>query len=47
VLLAIARPREGYTENRIRSMFGTSKIEVRLPFYKRFSHCRQAAFLVS
>ncbi len=31
VLLAIARPREGYTENRIRSMFGTSEIEVRLP----------------
>jgi L,D-transpeptidase YcbB len=31
VLLSIARPREGYTENRIRGMFGTSEIEVRLP----------------
>ena len=31
VLLAIARPREGYTEQRIRSMFGNSEIDIRLP----------------
>ena len=31
VLLAIARPREGYTEDRIRKMFGNSEIDVRLP----------------
>jgi len=31
VLLAIARPREGYTEQRIRGMFGNSEIDIRLP----------------
>jgi L,D-transpeptidase YcbB len=31
VLLAIARPREGYTEQRIRSMFGNTEIDIRLP----------------
>jgi L,D-transpeptidase YcbB len=31
VLLAIARPREGFTEDRIRGMFGTAEIEVHLP----------------
>ena len=33
VLLAIARPREGYTGDRIRGMFGTAEIEVRLPVF--------------
>jgi L,D-transpeptidase YcbB len=31
VLLSIARPREGYTEQRIRSMFGNTEIDIRLP----------------
>jgi L,D-transpeptidase YcbB len=33
VLLSIARPREGYTEDRIRSMFSTREVEVRLPAF--------------
>ena len=33
VLLSIARPREGYTEDRIRSMFSTHELEVRLPTF--------------
>ena len=31
VLLSIAKPREGYTEQRIRGMFGNSEIDIRLP----------------
>src|ERR1700675_4858834 len=31
VLLEIARPREGFTKERIRCMFGNAEIEVRLP----------------
>ena len=45
VLLAIARPREGYTEDRIRSMFGTSEIEVRLPFFIPVHVTYQTAFV--
>src|SRR5262245_17701818 len=33
VLLSMARPREGYTEDRIRSMFSTHEVEVRLPTF--------------
>jgi L,D-transpeptidase YcbB len=33
VLLAIARPREDFTEGRIRGMFGNQEIEVRLPIF--------------
>jgi L,D-transpeptidase YcbB len=45
VLLAIARPREGYTENRIRSMFGNSEIEVRLPVFIPVHVTYQTAFV--
>ena len=45
VLLAIARPREGYTENRIRSMFGNSEIEVRLPTFVPVHVTYQTAFV--
>jgi L,D-transpeptidase YcbB len=45
VLLAIARPREGYTENRIRSMFGNSEIEVRLPAFIPVHVTYQTAFV--
>jgi murein L,D-transpeptidase YcbB/YkuD len=45
VLLAIARPREGYTENRIRSMFGNSEIEVRLPAFVPVHVTYQTAFV--
>lgn len=33
ILLAISRPREGYSEARIRSMFGNQEIELRLPVF--------------
>jgi L,D-transpeptidase YcbB len=45
VLLAIARPREGYTEDRIRSMFGNSEIEVRLPTFIPVHVTYQTAFI--
>jgi L,D-transpeptidase YcbB len=45
VLLAITRPREGYTENRIRSMFGNSEIEVRLPAFVPVHVTYQTAFV--
>jgi L,D-transpeptidase YcbB len=45
VLLAIARPREGYTENRIRGMFGNSEIEVRLPAFIPVHVTYQTAFV--
>jgi murein L,D-transpeptidase YcbB/YkuD len=45
VLLAIARPREGYTENRIRGMFGNSEIEVRLPTFIPVHVTYQTAFV--
>jgi murein L,D-transpeptidase YcbB/YkuD len=45
VLLAIARPREGYTEDRIRSMFGNSEIEVRLPVFIPVHVTYQTAFV--
>jgi murein L,D-transpeptidase YcbB/YkuD len=45
VLLAIARPREGYTENRIRSLFGNSEIEVRLPVFVPVHVTYQTAFV--
>jgi murein L,D-transpeptidase YcbB/YkuD len=31
VILSIARPNEGYTQDRIRKMFGTSEIDIQLP----------------
>jgi L,D-transpeptidase YcbB len=45
VLLAIARPREGYAENRIRSMFGNSEIEVRVPTFIPVHVTYQTAFV--
>ncbi len=45
VLLAIARPREGYTEDRIRSMFGNSEIDVRLPTFIPVHVTYQTAFV--
>jgi hypothetical protein len=45
VLLAIARPSEGHTENRIRSMFGNSEIEVRLPVFIPVHVTYQTAFV--
>jgi L,D-transpeptidase YcbB len=33
VLLSIARPREGYTEDRIRSLFGNQEREIGLPTF--------------
>jgi L,D-transpeptidase YcbB len=45
VLLAIARPREGYTESRIRGMFGNSEIEVRLPVFIPVHVTYQTAFV--
>jgi murein L,D-transpeptidase YcbB/YkuD len=45
VLLAIARPREGYTESRIRGMFGNSEVEVRLPTFIPVHVTYQTAFV--
>ncbi len=45
VLLAIARPREGYTEDRIRGMFGNQEIEVRLPVLIPVHVTYQTAFV--
>jgi L,D-transpeptidase YcbB len=45
VLLAIARPREGFTEDRIRGMFGTAEIEVRLPVFIPVHVTYQTAFV--
>jgi murein L,D-transpeptidase YcbB/YkuD len=45
VLLAIARPREGYTESRIRGMFGNSEIEIRLPVFIPVHVTYQTAFV--
>jgi murein L,D-transpeptidase YcbB/YkuD len=45
VLLAIARPREGYTESRIRGMFGNSEVEVRLPVFIPVHVTYQTAFV--
>jgi L,D-transpeptidase YcbB len=45
VLLAIARPREGFTEERIRGMFGTEEIEVRLPIFVPVHLTYQTAFV--
>jgi murein L,D-transpeptidase YcbB/YkuD len=45
VLLAIARPREGYTGDRIRGMFGNSEIDVRLPVSISVHVTYQTAFV--
>jgi len=45
VLLAIARPGGGYTEQRIREMFGNNEIEVRLPAFIPVHLTYQTAFV--
>jgi L,D-transpeptidase YcbB len=45
VLLSIARPREGYTEDRIRGMFSTREIEVRLPTFIPVHVTYQTAYI--
>ena len=45
VLLGMARPREGYTEQRIRSMFGDNEIEIRLPAFIPVHLTYQTAFV--
>ena len=45
VLLAISRPRDGYTETRIRSMFSNSEIEIRLPAFVPVHVTYQTAFV--
>jgi murein L,D-transpeptidase YcbB/YkuD len=45
VLLGIARPRESYTEQRIRSMFADNEIEVRLPAFIPVHLTYQTAFV--
>ena len=46
VLLSIARPHEGYTEQRIRGMFGNSaKLTVRLPAIVPVHVTYQTAFV--
>ncbi len=45
VLLGIARPREGYSEQRIRTMFGDNEIEVRLPAFIPVHLTYQTAFV--
>ncbi len=45
VVLGIARPRDGYTEQRIRSMFGDTEIEVRLPAFIPVHVTYQTAFV--
>jgi murein L,D-transpeptidase YcbB/YkuD len=45
VLLAIARPREGFTEERIRGMFGNEEIDIRLPIFIPVHLTYQTAFV--
>jgi murein L,D-transpeptidase YcbB/YkuD len=45
VLLEIARPREGFTKERIRGMFGNAEIEVRLPISIPVHVTYQTAFV--
>ncbi len=45
VLLSIARPREGYSEDRIRSMFSTREQEIRLPTFIPVHVTYQTAFV--
>jgi L,D-transpeptidase YcbB len=45
VLLSIARPREGYTEDRIRGMFSTREQEIRLPTFIPVHVTYQTAFV--
>jgi murein L,D-transpeptidase YcbB/YkuD len=45
VLLAIARPREGFTGERIRGMFGNAEVDVRLPVFIPVHLTYQTAFV--
>jgi murein L,D-transpeptidase YcbB/YkuD len=45
VLLSIARPREGYSEDRIRSLFGNREQEIRLPTFIPVHVTYQTAFV--
>ena len=45
VLLSIARPREGYTEDRIRGLFGNQEREIGLPTYIPVHVTYQTAFV--
>ena len=45
VLLSIVRPREGYTEDRIRGMFSNHELELRLPTFIPVHVTYQTAFV--
>jgi L,D-transpeptidase YcbB len=45
VLLSIARPNDGYTEERIKKMFGTSEIDIQLPVHIPVHITYQTAFV--
>ena len=45
VLLSIVRPREGYTEDRIRGMFSNQELEIRLPIFIPVHVTYQTAFV--
>jgi murein L,D-transpeptidase YcbB/YkuD len=45
VLLSIVRPREGYTEDRIRGMFSNQELEIRLPTFIPVHVTYQTAFV--
>jgi murein L,D-transpeptidase YcbB/YkuD len=45
VLLGLARPREGYTQDRIRRMFGNSQIDIQLPSFIPVHLPYQSAFI--
>jgi murein L,D-transpeptidase YcbB/YkuD len=45
VLLSIARPNDGYTQDRIKKMFGTSEIDIQLPTHIPVHITYQTAFV--
>ena len=45
VLLSIARPNDGYTQDRIRKMFGTSEVDIQLPQHIPVHITYQTAFV--
>ena len=45
VLLSIVRPREGYTEDRIRKMFGQSEVDIQFPNFIPVHLTYQTAFV--
>ena len=45
VLLSIARPNDGYTQDRIRKMFGNSEVDIQLPTHIPVHITYQTAFV--